>query len=103
MTPLSTCRYDLVDLTRQALSKLANDIYLKAVIAFQRKDLETLDLHSKKFLRLIKEIDQLLATDDNFQLGTWLESAKSLASNPGELRQVRIDFILHCADPGPFK
>uniref|UniRef100_A0A7C9A0G0 Alpha-N-acetylglucosaminidase n=1 Tax=Opuntia streptacantha TaxID=393608 RepID=A0A7C9A0G0_OPUST len=82
-----TFRYDLVDLTRQALSKLANDIYLKAVIAFQRKDLETLDLHSKKFLRLIKEIDQLLATDDNFQLGTWLESAKSLASNPGELRQ----------------
>lgn len=82
-----TFRYDLVDLTRQVLSKLANDIFLKAVIAFQRKDLETLDLHSEKFIRLIEEVDQLLATDDNFLLGTWLESAKSLASNPRELGQ----------------
>lgn len=82
-----TFRYDLVDLTRQVLSKLANDVYLKAVTAFQRKDLKTLDLQSKKFIQLIRDIDRLLATDDNFLLGTWLESAKSLASNPREIRQ----------------
>ncbi|KAE8701618.1 Detected protein of confused Function [Hibiscus syriacus] len=32
-----TYRYDLVDLTRQVLSKLANEVYLEAVKAFRRK------------------------------------------------------------------
>ncbi|XP_074308411.1 alpha-N-acetylglucosaminidase isoform X2 [Silene latifolia] len=80
-------RYDLVDLTRQALSKLANEVYLKAVNAYQQKDLRALDDHSQKFLQLIKDIDELLGCDDNFLLGTWLESAKRLASNPQEMRQ----------------
>ncbi|KAK9683017.1 hypothetical protein RND81_10G113000 [Saponaria officinalis] len=82
-----TFRYDLVDLTRQALSKLANDVYLKAVDAYQKNDVEALDVHSQKFIQLIKDIDELLACDDNFLLGTWLKSAKSLASNPQELTQ----------------
>ncbi|XP_021739302.1 alpha-N-acetylglucosaminidase-like isoform X3 [Chenopodium quinoa] len=83
----STYRYDLVDLTRQALSKLANDAYLKAVTAFQHKDLKALDLHSQKFIQLIKDIEKVLASDENFLLGTWLDSAKRLALNPKEMRQ----------------
>ncbi|KAL9226459.1 hypothetical protein vseg_002270 [Gypsophila vaccaria] len=82
-----TFRYDLVDLTRQALSKLANAVYLKAVDAYLKKDVEALDVHSQKFIQLIKDTDELLACDDNFLLGTWLKSAKSLASNPQEMRQ----------------
>ncbi|GMY22455.1 alpha-N-acetylglucosaminidase isoform X4 [Fagus crenata] len=80
-------RYDLVDLTRQVLSKLANQEYLDAVIAFRQKDLKALNLHSKKFIQIIKDIDILLASDDNFLLGTWLKSANKLAKNPHELRQ----------------
>ncbi|GMY22518.1 alpha-N-acetylglucosaminidase isoform X4 [Fagus crenata] len=82
-----TYRYDLVDLTRQVLSKLANQEYLDAVIAFRQKDLKALNLHSKKFIQIIKDIDILLASDDNFLLGTWLKSANKLAKNPHELRQ----------------
>ncbi|CAM8970707.1 unnamed protein product [Rhodiola kirilowii] len=82
-----TYRYDLVDLTRQTLSKLANEVYLDAIKAFRRKDLEALNLHSKKFLHLIKDIDTLLGSDDNFLLGTWLESAKKLAVTPSEMKQ----------------
>ncbi|KAL2932385.1 Alpha-N-acetylglucosaminidase [Bienertia sinuspersici] len=85
-----TYRYDLVDLTRQALSKLANNVYLKAVTAFQRKDLKALNFHRKKFIQLIKDIDEVLASDDNFLLGTWLESAKSLASDLEEKKQKQI-------------
>ncbi|XP_056164227.1 alpha-N-acetylglucosaminidase-like isoform X2 [Syzygium oleosum] len=80
-------RYDLVDLTRQVLSKLANKVYVDAVTAFQQKDAKALHFHSKKFLQLIKDIDLLLACDDNFLLGTWLESAKALAVTPSEMRQ----------------
>ncbi|QCD95604.1 alpha-N-acetylglucosaminidase [Vigna unguiculata] len=82
-----TYRYDLVDLTRQVLSKFANQIYYKAVTSFQKKNIEALQFHSNTFLQLIKDIDVLLASDDNFLLGTWLESAKKLAVNPSEKRQ----------------
>ncbi|XP_039027192.1 alpha-N-acetylglucosaminidase [Hibiscus syriacus] len=82
-----TYRYDLVDLTRQVLSKLANKVYLDAVKAFRRKDVKALNFHGQKFIQLIKDIDVLVASDDNFLLGTWLESAKMLAKNPSEMRQ----------------
>jgi len=75
-------------LTRQVLSKFANQIYYKAVTSFQKKNIEALQFHSNTFLQLIKDIDVLLASDDNFLLGTWLESAKKLAVNPSEKRQV---------------
>lgn len=83
----ATYRYDLVDITRQALSKLANQVYMDAVIAFQHKDASAFNIHSQKFLQLIKDIDELLASNDNFLLGTWLESAKKLATNPSEMIQ----------------
>jgi len=76
-------------LTRQVLSKFANQLYYKAVSSFQKKNIEALQFHSNKFLQLIKDIDVLLASDDNFLLGTWLESAKKLAVNPSEIKQVR--------------
>lgn len=82
-----TYRYDLVDLTRQSLSKLANQVYLDAISAFHHEDAKALSLHSQKFLQLIKDIDRILAADDNFLLGTWLESAKNLAMNSDEMKQ----------------
>lgn len=88
-------RYDLVDLTRQSLSKLANQVYLNAIAAFRDGDAEALSVHSGKFLQLIKDIDKLLAADDNFLLGTWLESAKKLAVNANELKQARISSFLY--------
>ncbi|KAK6140534.1 hypothetical protein DH2020_025711 [Rehmannia glutinosa] len=87
LAELPTYRYDLVDLTRQSLSKLANEIYLSAIHAFWDKDAKALSLHCLKFLQLIKDIDKLLAADDNFLLGTWLESAKKLSLNADEMQQ----------------
>ncbi|GAA0142030.1 hypothetical protein LIER_03027 [Lithospermum erythrorhizon] len=82
-----TYRYDLVDLTRQSLSKLANQVYLDTITAYQVKDKNALTSHSQRFLELIKDIDTLLAADDNFLLGSWLESAKSLAMTSDERKQ----------------
>lgn len=83
-----------MDLTRQVLSKLANQVYLDVVTAFQQKDSKALNLHSKEFIQLIKDIDILLASDDNFLLGTWLKSANKLAKNPHELKLVRKDILI---------
>ncbi|PIA33951.1 hypothetical protein AQUCO_03900072v1, partial [Aquilegia coerulea] len=69
------------------LSKLANQVYLDAMTAFQQKNAKALTLQSLKFVELIKDIDTLLASDDNLLLGTWIESAKNLAASPREMRQ----------------
>uniref|UniRef100_A0A0E0NV94 Alpha-N-acetylglucosaminidase n=1 Tax=Oryza rufipogon TaxID=4529 RepID=A0A0E0NV94_ORYRU len=82
-----TYRYDLVDLTRQSLSKLANEVYLDAMNAYRKKDSNGLNFYTKKFLELIVDIDTLLASDDNFLLGPWLEDAKSLARTENERKQ----------------
>ncbi|TVU46998.1 hypothetical protein EJB05_06572 [Eragrostis curvula] len=82
-----TYRYDLVDLTRQCLSKLANEVYLDAMSSYKKKDSNGLNYHTKKFLELIVDIDTLLAADDNFLLGPWLESAKGLAMTEVERKQ----------------
>ncbi|XP_052194227.1 alpha-N-acetylglucosaminidase [Diospyros lotus] len=87
LTGSLTYRYDLVDLTRQVLSKLANQVYLEAVTAFRDKDTKTFSSLIQKFEGLIKDIDKLLAADDNFLLGTWLESARKLALNHEERKQ----------------
>ncbi|KAM0947769.1 putative alpha-N-acetylglucosaminidase [Dioscorea sansibarensis] len=76
-----TYRYDLVDLTRQVLSKLANQVYLDVMKAYKKNDADGLLMQSQKFLELIEDVDTLLGSDDSFLLGTWLESAKALASS----------------------
>uniref|UniRef100_I1PBF0 Alpha-N-acetylglucosaminidase n=1 Tax=Oryza glaberrima TaxID=4538 RepID=I1PBF0_ORYGL len=87
-----TYRYDLVDLTRQSLSKLANEVYLDAMNAYRKKDSNGLNFYTKKFLELIVDIDTLLASDDNFLLGPWLEDAKSLARTENERKQYQYEW-----------
>ncbi|KAL6902116.1 hypothetical protein ACP4OV_004992 [Aristida adscensionis] len=82
-----TYRYDLVDLTRQCLSKLANEVYLDAMNSYQKKDSNALNFNTRKFLEIIADIDTLLAADENFLLGPWLESAKGLAITEDERKQ----------------
>ncbi|XP_004301281.1 PREDICTED: alpha-N-acetylglucosaminidase-like [Fragaria vesca subsp. vesca] len=77
----NTYRYDLVDLTRQALAKYANELFLKVIEAYHLNDtLEVVGL-SQKFLELVEDMDTLLACHDGFLLGPWLESAKKLAQD----------------------
>lgn len=71
------------------LAKLANQVYYDAMTGYLGRDDNELALLSQKFIELIEEIDTLLASDDNFLLGTWLESAKKIAANQEERKQVR--------------
>lgn len=81
-------RYDLVDLTRQALAKYANQLFLKAIEAYQLNDVNGAANHSLKFLELVEDMDTLLACHDGFLLGPWLESAKKLAQDEEQEIQV---------------
>ena len=81
----------MVDLTRQVLAKLANEVYYNVMAAYYGNDASGLGLQSQKFTGLIEDIDALLASDDNFLLGTWLESAKKLATSQEERKLVRFN------------
>ncbi|KAM1295527.1 hypothetical protein FF1_015469 [Malus domestica] len=83
----SAYRYDLVDLTRQALSKYANQLFLKVIEAYHSNDVLGVARDSKKFLDLVEDMDILLACHDGFLLGPWLESAKKLAQDKEQEKQ----------------
>ncbi|KAJ0965488.1 hypothetical protein J5N97_026626 [Dioscorea zingiberensis] len=80
-------RYDLVDLTRQALAKYANQVFLRTIEAYQYNDLEGVTVFSQHFLGLVKDLDMLLSCHDGFLLGPWLESAKHLARDAEQEKQ----------------
>jgi len=70
-------QFDLVDTTRQALANTAPVWYALACEAYYKKDLQLLHEYSLVFLDLLKDLDQILQTNENFMLGPWIESAKS--------------------------
>lgn len=45
-------------------------------------------MYSHHFLELVEDTDTLLACHEGFLLGPWLESAKNLAHNSEEEKQV---------------
>ncbi|KAK1293341.1 hypothetical protein QJS10_CPB17g00626 [Acorus calamus] len=81
LTKRSTYRYDLVDLTRQALAKYANQLFFKAIEAYHMSDINQAIFFSHHFIELVNDMDTLLACHDGFLLGPWLESAKLLAQD----------------------
>lgn len=81
-------RYDIVDLTRQALAKYANQLFLEVIEAYNLKDKYRVTYQSTRFLELVKDMDTLLACHHGFLLGPWLESAKQLAQNADQEKQV---------------
>ncbi|KAM6594141.1 hypothetical protein CsatA_001844 [Cannabis sativa] len=83
----NTYRYDLIDLTRQALAKYANQLFLKAIEAYQSNNVQGVTHYSHKFLDLVDDFDTLLACHEGFLLGPWLESAKQLAQDENQEKQ----------------
>lgn len=83
----STFCYDLVDVTRQAMQQLVSKYYLEIKQAFQGQVLSHL-LTSGGVLvyDLLPELDALLASNNQFLLGHWLEAARSVATSDREAK-----------------
>jgi alpha-N-acetylglucosaminidase len=79
-----TYRHDLVNVARQTLSNHAGRLHAKAIAAYQNKDAAAYRKASAEFLELITDLDELLATSDQFLLGSWLEDAKRWGANDSE-------------------
>ncbi|OAB45758.1 alpha-N-acetylglucosaminidase [Paenibacillus antarcticus] len=78
-------RYDLTDVTRQALADLSRVYYSRFSEAYRIGDFATFDKESEQFLQLIRMQEQLLSTNKAFMLGPWLEDAKRMGRNQEEI------------------
>jgi alpha-N-acetylglucosaminidase len=79
-----TYDFDLVNVARQVLSNHAAILHLELREAYQAKDTQAFGKASARFLGLIRDLDELLATRRDFLLGRWLEDAKRWGANDAE-------------------
>lgn len=79
-------RYDLVDITRQALANYATALHRQLAYTYFAGDRETYRLLTERFLELIDDMDRLLATREEFLLGRWIADAEAWATTEEERR-----------------
>jgi alpha-N-acetylglucosaminidase len=79
-----TFRFDLVNVARQVLSNHAAVLHRALIKASQEKNASAFKNASMQFLQLIDDLDELLATRDEFLLGRWLEDAKRWGTSEAE-------------------
>lgn len=88
--PNGPWQYDCVDLTRQVLANTFRDIYAQfdaaysAYAAHKTYTVDQLKSLGSALLTLIGDIDEILATNPNYLLGTWIQSALSWADTPDQ-------------------
>jgi len=77
-------RFDLIDITRQALANYASPLQQQFANAYKNKDAATFKKYSQQFITLIEDMDRLLATRKDFLLGPWVADARKWGSDEKE-------------------
>jgi len=81
-----TYRRDAVNITRQVLSNLSN-AFVKAVdAAYRSGDPKKLKAAGERLVEMIRDMDELLSTREEFLLGKWIADAKRWAAGDEESR-----------------
>ncbi|MEO9146494.1 MAG: alpha-N-acetylglucosaminidase [Ginsengibacter sp.] len=79
---IATYQYDLIDLTRQVISNKGMEIYKLMISAFNANNKQDFRKYSDEFLKLMRMQDNLLLTDRDFRLSTWINSAYDFGQTP---------------------
>ncbi|XP_041461048.1 alpha-N-acetylglucosaminidase-like [Lytechinus variegatus] len=77
-------RYDLVDVTRNVLQDLAFDFYKKLMESFRANNSLAVRINGTLLCDVILDMDNITSSHQDWLLGTWIEDAKSLATNDDE-------------------
>lgn len=75
--------YDLVDVTRQALQYRAEQLYLN-ILENRMSTIWDFNATISQFLDVMTDMQNILGTNDHFSATTWLDSAKSFATDASE-------------------
>ncbi|MFJ7934538.1 alpha-N-acetylglucosaminidase TIM-barrel domain-containing protein [Sporosarcina sp. NPDC096371] len=87
----SAYRYDLMDVTRQVLSNQSRVLLPKIKEAYDAKDKALFTSYTTKWLEWMKLMDEVVSTNDQMLLGTWLKQAQSWASDKEEAAKYEYD------------
>ena len=77
-------RFDLADVTRQALGNAGNLLRARMQDACRRKDAKALGTLAVRFLEMGRDLDAFLGTRSEFLLGKWVSDARSWGKNAAE-------------------
>lgn len=81
-----TYRYDVAHVLRQVLSDVAILLRQDISEAYAAGDLGRLEEAGRRFLDLMRDLDELLATQGEFLLGRWVADARSWGATEAEKR-----------------
>lgn len=76
--------FDLVEITQQVLSNFFMQLQQDFAAAYASRDLALARRVGSDLLTLIQEVDELLASNPKFLLGTWIQAAKLWATSSQE-------------------
>ena len=79
-----TFQYDLVDIARQCLADLALLLHESLGKAYTSRNHIALKQAGEQFIDLMQDLDDLLATREEFLLGKWLHDARRWGNNDEE-------------------
>ena len=79
-------RYDLVDISRQALHLLVIPLYHDLIRAYNAKSAPQVAQIGIKLLNMFDDLDKILQTNHKFLLECWLNSAKAMGTTPEEVK-----------------
>lgn len=80
-------KHDLIDVVRQFVQNKIELLYPRIKTAFSAKNLDEVQRLRQTFEEMLNDLDDALQTSEQFLLGKWLTSAKSLATNQLEEQQ----------------
>ncbi|WP_019883998.1 alpha-N-acetylglucosaminidase [Streptomyces purpureus] len=84
-------RFDLVDVARQALANRSRTLLPLIKGAYETRDLAGFRTLTGRWLSHLTLLDELLATDERFLLGPWLEAAKAWGTTDEERARWEFD------------
>jgi alpha-N-acetylglucosaminidase len=73
-----------MDVGRQVLSNLGQELQRDTRLAFERKDREGFKQSSARFLDLLRDVDRLLETRREYRFGDWLAAARRWGTTDAE-------------------
>jgi alpha-N-acetylglucosaminidase len=77
-------RYDVVNVTRQAIGLLGLPFVRDVEAAYRRRDKPALVAAEQRVIGLLRDLDDLVGTREEFLLGRWLNDAQRWATTPAE-------------------
>ena len=76
--------FDVVNVTRQLLGNYFSDLYKDFVREYNNRNFDSLAVTEKTMLEIIDDCDRILASDNTFLLGRWIDEARAIGKTDEE-------------------